>query len=230
MRERFRLPLPLPVPPLMLLHRGAAALWRAPCRQAWSPAGTARTLAAAATTNPLPFPRAAVAALALRPTPSGPLVLLVRRAKAPNQGCWSFPGGSLELGETVIAGAGRELTEETGLRFQKGSGVEPGGGTTRTLASSGPLAFTASDAIDADPATGTLRFHYVITQVAGLIEEGRGEAAAGDDAESVAWVSLSALASGDEASAAPVPGAAFTPGCVGVAREALARFGGELEG
>jgi ADP-ribose pyrophosphatase YjhB (NUDIX family) len=42
-------------------------------------------------------------------------VVLVKRGKAPLLGEWSIPGGMLELGETVRAGAEREALEETGL-------------------------------------------------------------------------------------------------------------------
>lgn len=42
-------------------------------------------------------------------------VLLVKRGKAPYRGCYSLPGGSLEAGEEVLAGARREVAEETGL-------------------------------------------------------------------------------------------------------------------
>src|SRR5947208_14455975 len=42
-------------------------------------------------------------------------VVLVKRGKAPLLGGWSIPGGMLELGETVRAGAEREALEETGL-------------------------------------------------------------------------------------------------------------------
>lgn len=40
---------------------------------------------------------------------------LIRRAKAPNLGLWSPPGGKLDPGETPLACALRELAEETGL-------------------------------------------------------------------------------------------------------------------
>lgn len=42
-------------------------------------------------------------------------VLMMRRDKNPNRGRLSPPGGKLERGETAIAGAARELYEETGL-------------------------------------------------------------------------------------------------------------------
>ena len=42
-------------------------------------------------------------------------VLLQRRAVEPRAGFWTFPGGFLELGESVEDGARRETLEETGL-------------------------------------------------------------------------------------------------------------------
>jgi ADP-ribose pyrophosphatase YjhB (NUDIX family) len=42
-------------------------------------------------------------------------VLLLRRARAPQAGTWVFPGGFVELGETVAEAAARECVEETGV-------------------------------------------------------------------------------------------------------------------
>lgn len=42
-------------------------------------------------------------------------VLLIERGGEPYKGCWAFPGGFLEMDETVEEGAVRELQEETGL-------------------------------------------------------------------------------------------------------------------
>ncbi len=42
-------------------------------------------------------------------------VLLIRRKNDPFAGCWAFPGGFLDVGETPLEAARRELTEETGL-------------------------------------------------------------------------------------------------------------------
>jgi len=48
----------------------------------------------------------------------GDRVLLVRRGSEPLKGQWSIPGGTLELGETVVEGITRELREETGLEVR----------------------------------------------------------------------------------------------------------------
>jgi ADP-ribose pyrophosphatase YjhB (NUDIX family) len=42
-------------------------------------------------------------------------VLLLRRARAPRAETWVFPGGFVELGETVAGAATRECIEETGI-------------------------------------------------------------------------------------------------------------------
>ena len=50
-------------------------------------------------------------------------VLLIERGGEPYKGCWAFPGGFLELDETVEEGASRELQEETGLIISSGNGL-----------------------------------------------------------------------------------------------------------
>ena len=47
--------------------------------------------------------------------PQNDKILFVKRAYNPGQGEWSLPGGFLELGETLVDGAKRELKEETNL-------------------------------------------------------------------------------------------------------------------
>ena len=42
-------------------------------------------------------------------------VLLIQRGNEPYKGCWAFPGGFLEMDETVEHCAERELEEETGI-------------------------------------------------------------------------------------------------------------------
>ncbi|MGO9546295.1 MAG: NUDIX hydrolase [Rhodomicrobium sp.] len=57
------------------------------------------------------FPRAGVSIAVFREDD----VLLVQRGKGAFKEVWSLPGGAIELGETAIAAARRELVEETGL-------------------------------------------------------------------------------------------------------------------
>lgn len=44
-------------------------------------------------------------------------VLLIRRGNKPYKGCWAFPGGFLNMDETVARCAERELEEETGIKL-----------------------------------------------------------------------------------------------------------------
>ena len=46
-------------------------------------------------------------------TPAG--YLLINRQKPPYRGLWNALGGKIEVGETPLVGANRELLEETGL-------------------------------------------------------------------------------------------------------------------
>ena len=97
----------------------------------------------------------------------GDRVLVVRRANPPMPGRWGFPGGVLELGETVAQGAMRELAEETGVEAEAG----------------GPL--TVIDTIDRDE-EGRVRYHYTLVAMIGHWQSGEGVAAA--DADEVAWL------------------------------------------
>ncbi len=109
-------------------------------------------------------PLVGVMAVVLR----GPRALLVRRGRPPMAGRWGFPGGLLELGESLAEGAVRELKEETGVVAT-------------------PLeTLTAVDSIARD-GQGRVRVHYVLVAVRALWQEGEG--VAGDDAEDVAWLS-----------------------------------------
>jgi 8-oxo-dGTP diphosphatase len=98
----------------------------------------------------------------------GERALIVQRAQQPNAGRWGFPGGVLELGETVAEGAMRELAEETGI-LAEAAGV-----------------LNVHDAVSRD-AEGRVQFHYVLIAVRGIWRSGEGVAA--DDAAATAWVS-----------------------------------------
>ncbi len=56
-------------------------------------------------------PRIGVGALVIE---SGK-ILLVKRKYPPSRGKWSIPGGHVELGESILETARRELKEETGV-------------------------------------------------------------------------------------------------------------------
>jgi 8-oxo-dGTP diphosphatase len=116
-------------------------------------------------------PIVAVLAVVLR----GDQVLIVQRAQQPNAGRWGFPGGVLELGETVAEGAMRELSEETGI----------------VAAAAGVL--NANDAVSRDD-EGRVQFHYVLIAVRGVWQSGEGEPA--DDAAACAWASRADIEAG----------------------------------
>ena len=120
-------------------------------------------------------PIVAVLAVVMRPMALETRALIVQRAQQPNAGRWGFPGGVLELGETVGEGAMRELQEETGII------AEPAG------------ILDVHDAIHRD-AEGRVQYHYTLIAVRGIWRSGEGEAA--DDAAAVAWVSRAEIAAG----------------------------------
>ncbi|MGE5506401.1 MAG: NUDIX hydrolase [Actinomycetota bacterium] len=95
--------------------------------------------------------------------------LMVLRDREPDRGKWGFPGGAVELGETVAEAAIRELHEETGIVAEAGSVID------------------VFDAIIRDE-DGRVRFHYVIATVACRWISGEG--VAGDDAADIGWFDL----------------------------------------
>lgn len=93
-------------------------------------------------------------------------VLLIRRGKAPLQGRWVVPGGTVELGETLEEAVIRELREETGLEVR-------------------PLELvTVFDRILRDDRA--VRYHYVIIDY--WCERVSGTLRAGDDALEAVFV------------------------------------------
>lgn len=105
-------------------------------------------------------------------------VALIKRGKPPLLGEWSIPGGMLELGETLRAGAEREAREETGL-------------VVRAMELLGVF-----DRIVPDE-TGRTSYHYVLVDF--LCEVASGELCAGHDASDAEWFTPK------EVSALPLP-------------------------
>lgn len=68
-------------------------------------------------TYEFPRPTVTIDAAVLRPslTGNGIEILLIRRGHAPFAGCLALPGGFLEMDESPLVGAARELCEETGI-------------------------------------------------------------------------------------------------------------------
>jgi 8-oxo-dGTP diphosphatase len=64
--------------------------------------------------NPESQPSTTVTAAVLRDA-EGRVLLTQRTAGREHAGCWEFPGGKLEAGETVVDGLRRELVEELGI-------------------------------------------------------------------------------------------------------------------
>jgi ADP-ribose pyrophosphatase YjhB (NUDIX family) len=109
------------------------------------------------------FPRIATLAVVLH----AGKVLLVQRRKQPDSGLWGFPGGHVELGETVFQAAERELREET------------------TVQARADRFLTNLDIIVPDGAGG-VQFHYVLVAVLCVYQTGEPEAR--DDARDARWI------------------------------------------
>lgn len=93
--------------------------------------------------------------------------LLIKRGHPPLQGEWSIPGGTLELGETLLEGVERELFEETSVRVRVVELIEV---FERVFRDDG----------------GRAQYHFVILDY--LCEMAGGEPRAGSDVTDVAWV------------------------------------------
>jgi ADP-ribose pyrophosphatase YjhB (NUDIX family) len=87
-------------------------------------------------------------------------VLLQQRAYEPGRGLWTFPGGFLEIGETLQDGAVREAEEEVGLQVTLGPLV---GAYTRLHAGIVLVVFagtsTSDEAYVADPESLQVRWY-----------------------------------------------------------------------
>jgi len=112
------------------------------------------------------YPRVGVGAIVLHEG----RVLLVKRGRAPGLDLWSVPGGLVELGETTVEAACREVAEETGLKVRIAGVV-------------GLLDRVTRDA------EGRVRYHWVLIDYLAM-PESTETLRAGSDAAEVRWVTI----------------------------------------
>jgi 8-oxo-dGTP diphosphatase len=96
-------------------------------------------------------------------------VLLIQRAQEPYKEMWAFPGGFVDMNETVEDAVARELFEETGLN------------------NINLKQFYTFSAIDRDPRHRTISVAFI-----GMADS-EAIAIAGDDAKNAKWFSLDSL-------------------------------------
>lgn len=96
-------------------------------------------------------------------------VILVQRGKAPSKGMWGFPGGHVELGETAMQAAERELLEETGVSAQA-------------------LCYLTNIDVVTRDAAGDVQRHYLLAAV--LCDYVGGDPNARDDADDARWMAI----------------------------------------
>jgi ADP-ribose pyrophosphatase YjhB (NUDIX family) len=102
----------------------------------------------------------------------GERIVLVRRAKEPWRGFWTFPGGAVELGEPIREAVAREALEETGLVVEVGD------------------VYTVIDNLVPGEG-GRPRYHYVIVDF--LARPVGGRLQAGIDVDGACWATLADL-------------------------------------
>jgi 8-oxo-dGTP diphosphatase len=99
-------------------------------------------------------------------------IVLVQRGKEPSKGLWTFPGGAIELGESLQEAARREALEETGLDVE-----------LEEVA-------TVLDNVVRDD-TGRVQYHYVIVDY--LARPVGGTLRPGSDVSQARWFRISEL-------------------------------------
>ncbi|WP_299631828.1 NUDIX hydrolase [uncultured Roseobacter sp.] len=102
-------------------------------------------------------------------------VLLVKRRNEPDAGLWGFPGGHVDLGETVMDAAARELREETGVIGY-------------------PVRYLTNVDVIVREKDGLVRFHFLLVAV--LCDFVSGEPAAQDDVSDARWWAVEDVLSG----------------------------------
>ncbi len=102
-------------------------------------------------------------------------VLLVKRRNEPDAGLWGFPGGHVDLGETALEAAARELHEETGIIGR-------------------PLRYLTNVDVIEHGEDGAVRFHFLLAAV--LCDYVSGDPIAQDDVSDARWWAIGDLLRG----------------------------------
>lgn len=116
-----------------------------------------------------PHPAVTADCLVFARTDEGMKLLLIQRKNEPCKGKWAFPGGFMDIDETTIDAARRELKEETGLVVGELHRVG------------------IFDAVDRDPRERTITVAYY------TILDKPAEVSGLDDAAQAKWFSLTEL-------------------------------------
>ena len=122
--------------------------------------------------SPPPRPVLGAIAVVCRHFDGADHVILVQRGKAPNAGWWGFPGGHVELGETALQAAARELQEETGVIAE-------------------PLEYLTNVDVRARSTDGAVQRQYLLAVV--LCAYVSGEPVPDDDAEQAEWIPVAEI-------------------------------------
>lgn len=102
-------------------------------------------------------------------------LLLVKRRNAPDAGLWGFPGGHVNLGETAMAAAARELQEETGIIGR-------------------PVRYLTNVDVILRNEDASIQFHFLLAAV--ICDYISGHPKAQDDVSDAGWHSLDDILSG----------------------------------
>ncbi|AHM59185.1 hydrolase, NUDIX family protein [Flammeovirgaceae bacterium 311] len=114
-----------------------------------------------------PRPSVTVDAIVFWLQPQDLQVLLIKRKQDPFKGCWSFPGGFMDINETPEEAVTRELAEETGLKLKH------------------MVQIGAFGAVNRDPRQRTISIAYL-----SVLNEDPGPIEGDDDAAEACWFSL----------------------------------------
>lgn len=118
------------------------------------------------------YPRPAVTADCVVMTREAtPRVLLIQRGNEPFKGCWAFPGGFMEMDETLEQCAVRELKEETGMEVTEDD----------------IFAFGTFSAVERDPRGRTISKAFLV-----MVDE-PVEVTGQDDAAKAEWFAIDDL-------------------------------------